>query len=89
MVAVDGRTLVFVEVKTRRSRRAGNPVLAVDDPKQRRLARLALDYCQRQGLLDCAVRFDVVGVLWCDHWRRPQIEHFRGAFENLDARTRF
>ena len=43
LVARHGQTLVFVEVKTRRSLRAGNPVLAVDKNKQR---RLALDYCQ-------------------------------------------
>ena len=42
LVAVDGRTVVFVEVKTRRSTVKGHPAEAVDADKQRRLTRLAL-----------------------------------------------
>ena len=41
LVAVDGRTVVFVEVKTRTSHDAGHPAEAVDDRKQQRLSRLA------------------------------------------------
>ncbi len=83
LVARHGQTLVFVEVKTRRSSRAGNPVLAVDQNKQRRLARLALDYCQQHRLLDCPARFDVVGIVWPLASRTPKIAHYVGAFEEL------
>ena len=83
LVARQGQTLVFVEVKTRRSLRAGNPVLAVDENKQRRLARLALDYCQQHRLLDCPARFDVVGIVWPLASRTPRIAHYVGAFEEL------
>ena len=53
LVAVDGRTVVFVEVKTRESHEAGHPVEAVDADKQARLTRLALAYLKRHDLLEC------------------------------------
>ena len=37
VVAVDGRTVVFVEVKTRTSTEAGSPIEAVDELRQRRM----------------------------------------------------
>lgn len=81
IVAVDGRTLVFVEVKTRSSHDAGRPAEAVDENKQRRLTRLALGYLKRHGLLGCPARFDIVEVTWPAQGRRPKIEHIVGAFE--------
>ena len=55
LVAVDGRTVVFVEVKTRRSHDAGHPAEAVGPEKQQRLTRLALAYLKRHDLLECTV----------------------------------
>ena len=81
LVAVDGRTVVFIEVKTRRSHDAGRPDEAVDADKQQRLTRLALAYLKRHDLLEYPARFDVVGVTWPDGARRPQIDHFQNAFE--------
>jgi len=80
LVAVDGRTIVFIEVKTRTTHDAGHPADAVDQAKQRRLTRLALSYLKRHDLLECKARFDVVAVTWPDRGR-PQIEHFKNAFE--------
>jgi putative endonuclease len=66
IVAWDGPTLCFVEVKTRR---AGGraPIEGVTQVKQRQIARLALAYASRHGLLDddseVPMRFDVVSVL--------------------------
>ena len=81
LIAIDRRTVVFVEVKTRRSTRAGDPLEAVDTEKQRRLTRVALAFLRRHDLLEESARFDVVGIVW-PHWaRRPAIEHIRGAFE--------
>ena len=82
LVAVDQGTIVFVEVKTRRSQQAGLPAEAVDDRKQRRLARLALVYLKRQRLLGYPVRFDVIGLTWPETSRRPMIKHVRGAFSS-------
>jgi putative endonuclease len=80
LVAVDGRTVVFVEVKTRTSHDAGHPADAVDEGKQRRLTRLALSYMKRHDLWECQHRFDVVAVTWPDRGK-PIIEHYKNAFE--------
>jgi putative endonuclease len=81
LVAVDGTTVVFVEVKTRVSHDAGLPVEAVDAEKQRRLTRLALTFLKRHDLLECRARFDIVAITWPKDVRRPTIEHFKNAFE--------
>ena len=81
LVAVDGRTIVFVEVKTRRSHDSGHPADAVDRDKQDRLSRLALVYLKRHGLLEHSARFDVVAVIWPRDQRRPTIQHIQNAFE--------
>ena len=81
VVAVEGRTVVFVEVKTRATHDAGHPAEAVDEDKQRRLTRLALSYLKRHDLLECKSRFDVVAVTWPDDRQQPTIEHYKDAFE--------
>jgi putative endonuclease len=80
IIAVDGRTIVFVEVKTRSSDAAGHPADAVDDRKQQRMTRAALAYLKSQGLLKYSARFDVVAVAWPAGARRPTIEHYSDAF---------
>jgi putative endonuclease len=80
LIAVDGRTLVFVEVKTRTSLDAGHPADAVNEQKQQRLTRLALAYLKRHDLLENSARFDVVAVTWPAGSSRPTIEHFPNAF---------
>jgi len=81
LVAVDGRTVVFVEVKTRSSHDAGHPADAVDAAKQQRLVRLALAYLKRHDLLEHQARFDVVAVTWPGGSGKPSVEHFQHAFE--------
>lgn len=81
LVAVDARTIVFIEVKTRRTHDAGHPAEAVDAAKQQKLTRLALAYLKRHDLLECPARFDVLAVTWPDAARRPKIEHYKNAFE--------
>jgi putative endonuclease len=81
LAAVDGRTVVFVEVKTRRSHDAGHPAEAVGPEKQARLTRLALAYLKRHELLDCSARFDVLAITWPQNARKPKIEHIKNAFE--------
>jgi putative endonuclease len=83
LIAVDGRTVVFVEVKTRTGDLKGTPAEAVDQDKQRRLTKLALAYMKRHDLLECKARFDVVAVTWPEKSRRPQIEHIKDAFESV------
>jgi putative endonuclease len=80
IIAVDNRTVVFVEVKTRASTDAGHPTEAIDAVKQRRMTQAALAYLKSKRLLESAARFDVVAVTWpnSDSW--PHIEHFKNAF---------
>ena len=89
LVAVDGRTVVFVKVKTRVSHDAGHPAEAVDEAKQRRMTRLALAYLRRHELLDYPSRFDVVAVTWPPGARHPVIEHYPNAFEAIGPRGMF
>jgi putative endonuclease len=81
IVAVEGRTIVFVEVKTRASHDAGHPAEAVDSHKQRQLTQLALAYLRRHRLLEFSARFDVIAITWPPNQKRPMIEHFKNAFE--------
>jgi putative endonuclease len=81
IVAVHGSTVVFVEVKTRRSHDAGHPAESITADKQRRLTRSALAFLKRYGLLESPSRFDVVAVSWAEHERRPVVEHYENAFE--------
>lgn len=83
LVAVDGRTVVFVEVKTRTDTDAGQPLDAVTPEKQRRLTQAALAFLKYRGLLDERSRFDVVSVVWPADSREPRIEHIVNAFEAI------
>ena len=80
LIALDSDCLVFVEVKTRRSRAAGDPVEAITLGKQKQLTKLALTYLKRHNLLEKSARFDVVAILWPDGSQDPQITHYRNAF---------
>jgi putative endonuclease len=85
IVAVDGRTVVFVEVKTRRSDDAGRPEDAIDSRKEQRMTQAALAYLKSNRLLEYSARFDVVAIMWPDDARTPTIEHFRNAFSPVGA----
>ncbi len=81
LIALDGTTLVFVEVKTRRSDAIGQPEEAVTIDKQKILTRMALSYLKKYKLLEARTRFDVVAIVWPDGVREPQIRHLCNAFE--------
>jgi putative endonuclease len=63
LVAYEGRTLCFVEVKTRASDRFAAPEANVDLRKQRQIARAARAYRRLLGLSAAPYRYDVVSVL--------------------------
>jgi len=84
IIAVDSQTVVFVEVKTRSSHAAGHPADAVTLDKQRRLTRIALAYLRYNDLLENSARFDVIAVTWPPGKRKPDIVHYRNAFEPVD-----
>jgi putative endonuclease len=79
LVAMEGATLCFVEVRLRSSDRYGTPAESVDGRKRRRLVRAAAAVLARGGLPRYReVRFDVVSVR--PGSRGPQVELLRDAF---------
>jgi len=82
IVARDGDTLVFVEVKSRRSSDFGSPDRAIDPEKQKRITRAARSYATRAGVPWAQVRFDIVSVVFTNP---PSIVHHQDAF--LDGRA--
>lgn len=62
LIAIDGETLVFVEVKTRRNRIAGAPEEAVDERKQSRMRRAAEAFVVQYRAGEKDLRFDIVAV---------------------------
>lgn len=79
IVAWEGETLAFVEVKSRRTGDYGSPQLAVDRKKQDKISRVALHYLAEHRLRECRARFDVAAVLLSPSQSR--IELIRNAFE--------
>ena len=62
LIALDGRVLVFIEVKLRKGSRGGSGREAVTPAKQRRISLGALAYMARRGLMDRQARFDVIEI---------------------------
>jgi len=87
IVARDGRTIVFVEVKTRRGDVFGDGAEAVGPRKQQRIGTMALLYLARHRLVDVPVRFDVVAVQ-VGEAGTPRVEVFREAFDFTAAPRR-
>ena len=85
IVALDGRTLVFVEVKAGRADSAlgpERPVLSVDFRKQARIRRLATAWMSERRDLPRydEIRFDAIGVTYDRAGRVADYEHIEGAF---------
>jgi putative endonuclease len=78
IIAEDGGTLVFVEVKTRADRSFGLPFEAVDHKKREKLRKVALYYLKNCCKKDVPSRFDVLSIQTGD---RTEVEHIIDAFE--------
>jgi putative endonuclease len=81
LVALDGRTLVFVEVRSTECGSIERPTLSIDGEKQRKLTSAAMAFLQQHHLLDHPSRFDVIAVSWPANQRKPHLVHFPNAFE--------
>ena len=79
IVAEDDDTLVFTEVKSRRSDVAADPEVNVDHRKREQLVRVARYYLLQKSAHDRPARFDVVAVV-VPQRGKPAIEHFIDAF---------
>lgn len=85
LIALDGRTLVFVEVKAGREGSVygpERPVLAVDRCKQQRVRRLAAAWMAQHRNLPRydEIRFDAIGVTFDHAGRVVEVEHIEAAF---------
>lgn len=85
VVARDGRTLVFIEVKAARmGTQFGpeRPILSIDHRKQRQVRRLATAWMQERGDLPPydEIRFDAVGVTLDRGDRAVEVDYIKGAF---------
>ena len=79
IIAKEKKTIVFVEVKSRRSIRYGSPKWSVTHQKQRKISMVALQYLKKTRQTDAAARFDVVAAI--SNRDEPQIEVVKNAFE--------
>lgn len=71
--------LVFVEVKTRRNRRYGEPIAAVTKYKQEHIRYTARVFLLSRGIENRRIRFDVVEVMM-ENGREKKIRHIKNAF---------
>jgi putative endonuclease len=91
IIARDGNTLVFVEVKTRKDGEdSPEPDEQVNINKQHQMSKVAEHYLSRYGIPQPASRFDVLAVIWPRNVE-PIIRHTKDAFEStverVDPRT--
>ena len=80
IIARDGETLVFIEVKTRTDSAFGSPAAAVTVRKQRQIGKAAQWYLAEHGLHEAPARFDVIAIVR-GKGGRHQVEHLPDAFE--------
>ena len=79
LIAKDGDTLVFIEIKTRKGKSIGYAKEAVDGRKRRQLSKVALTYIKANDCWHMRSRFDVVAINFNNNKR--EIEIIKNAFE--------
>jgi putative endonuclease len=79
IVARDGKTLVFVEVKTR-AQDEPTPETQVDEIKRHQITKAGKHYLSRYGIPQPPARFDVVAIIWPEG-AAPVVRHTQSAFE--------
>ena len=88
VVAYDGPTLCFVEVKTRASDDFAPPQANVDLRKRRQISRAALAYRRMLGLIEVAYRYDVVTVVAKAGDSEPRMELLKGFWSDAQLKMR-
>ena len=79
IIARDRQSLVFVEVKARRTAKFGSPKAAVTYRKQRKISMVALAYLKETHQTQADARFDVVSIDYSTD--QPKLEIVKNAFE--------
>ncbi len=78
LIAKEGNTIVFVEVKAGRSKEFGEPHQRVNLRKQKNLIEAAYDFIQKENVTGCDFRFDVLSISF--EREREIIDHITNAF---------
>jgi putative endonuclease len=81
LLALDGQTLVVVEVRSSETRTFDELAASVDLAKQKRLTNAMLRFIQRRKLWNVGVRFDVIAMRWPAGVREPEVRHYPHAFQ--------
>jgi putative endonuclease len=79
IIARQGTTLVFCEVKTRADDSQVSPEEQVNNTKQHQVTKAAKFYLTRYGVPQPPARFDVIAIVW-PPGRQPQVNHIENAF---------
>jgi len=79
IIAKDGETIVFVEVKTRSSKRFGNPEEAISYFKVKALKRTVSYYLMQNRISDVSLRFDVISIIKSEGGYK--LKYFKNAME--------
>jgi putative endonuclease len=79
IIALEGDTLVFIEVKTRKSVDFGQPEESITPAKRRQLRRVAQGYLLRKNIQDVECRFDVLSITY-DEEKGYTVNHIKDAF---------
>jgi putative endonuclease len=87
LIALDGNSLCFIEVKTRSSDEFASPLAAVDLRKQRQITRTAKIYRKIFGLQNTNFRYDVVSIV-LNKKKSPKIELFKGFWTEAKFRKK-
>lgn len=80
IIALEGDTLVFIEVKTRKSLRYGHPVLSITPSKKRNILSVARAFVEKTVFPWKKIRFDVLTVILTPG--NVLVDHIRDAFRN-------
>ncbi len=83
-IAQKTKTLVFVEVKTRRNDLFSHPSEAVTRKKQLQISKVAMAYLSKNNMSEVAARFDVVAILLPDYGL-AHIDLIQNAFDLSDC----
>lgn len=79
IIAEDGNTLVFIEVKYRKNLEFGPPELAITRGKQNQIKKTASAYLWENEIKDKESRIDVIAILHLPN-QKPKINHITNAF---------
>ncbi len=80
LLALEGETIVFIEVKTRKSDARGRPEEAIHPRKQKQLSRVAMALLKSKGWLHRQSRIDVITITGEPESPECELRHYRHAF---------